>query len=32
VPVTLRGRVWLTLRGALRRPPRRPRPQPASAA
>jgi hypothetical protein len=31
VPVTLRGRVWLTVRGALRREVKRPRPQ-ASAA
>ena len=32
VPVTLRGRVWLMLRGALQREPQRPRPQAASAA
>jgi hypothetical protein len=32
VPVTLRGRVWLTLRGALSRAAQRPRPAAASAA
>jgi hypothetical protein len=32
VPVTLRGRLWLTLRGALRRTPKRPRPAAARAA
>jgi Acetyltransferase (GNAT) domain len=32
VPVTLRGRVWLMIRGALRRPPKRPGPEAASAA
>jgi hypothetical protein len=32
VPVTLRGRLWLTLRGAARRPAKRPRPAAASAA
>jgi len=32
VPVTLRGRVWLTVRGALRRTPKRPRPAAARAA
>ena len=32
VPVTLRGRVWLTMRGALRRDPQRPRPEAASVA
>lgn len=32
VPVTLRGRIWLTVRGALRREALRPRPEAASAA
>jgi hypothetical protein len=32
VPVTLRGRVWLTVRGTLRRGAKRPRPAAASAA
>jgi hypothetical protein len=32
VPVTLRGRVWLTVRGALRRGAKPPRPAAASAA
>lgn len=32
VPVTLRGRVWLKVRGALHREARRPRPEVASAA
>ena len=32
VPVTLRGRVWLTVRGALRREAKRPHPALASAA
>jgi hypothetical protein len=32
VPVTLRGRLWLTLRGALRRGAQRPRPVAARAA
>jgi hypothetical protein len=31
-PVTLRGRVWLTVRGTLHRPARRPAPAAASAA
>jgi len=32
LPVTLRGRLWLTLRGALRREAKRPRPAAANAA
>jgi hypothetical protein len=32
VPVTLRGRVWLTVRGVLRGKAPRPRPAAASAA
>jgi hypothetical protein len=32
VPVTLRGRLWLTVRGALHREARRPPPAAASAA
>jgi hypothetical protein len=32
VPVTLRGRVWLAVRGALRREAQRPRPAATSAA
>ncbi|HYL00581.1 MAG TPA: GNAT family N-acetyltransferase [Steroidobacteraceae bacterium] len=32
IPVTLRGRMWLTLRGLLRRDAQRPRPEAASAA
>ena len=32
VPVTLRGRLWLTVRGVVRREAQRPRPEAASAA